>query len=64
MGKAPTTKDEQIAALVLRLNEVAEETQAPGYHGHGLIPRFFDEVRAFVQSLDYHPANQDRAPGE
>lgn len=52
MGKPATTRDEMVSALVLRLAEVADEVRDPGYHGHSLIPRFFDEIRAFVQKLD------------
>lgn len=52
MGSPPKSRDELVTALVFRLNDIAEETQKPGYHGHGMVPRFFDEVRLFVQNLD------------
>lgn len=58
MGSPPKSRDELVTALVFRLNDIAEETQRPGYHGHGMVPRFFDEVRLFVQNLDFDSPNQ------
>lgn len=47
-----TKKDELITALVLHMAEIVDESQQSGYQGHGLVPRFFDEVRKFADELE------------
>lgn len=52
MATLPTAEDELIAVTVFRLADIHDEVARPDYHGHSVVPRFFDELREMARKLD------------